>query len=70
MDEAVIFKDSISHWKQFQCPMITCGRMLDQSVFNLQIKNLAVVAFCVKLLDCKGNELVMQTSMIINLILQ
>lgn len=44
--------------------------MLDQSVFNLQIKNLAVVAFCVKLLDCKDNELVMQTSMIINLILQ
>lgn len=50
--------------------MITCTRMLDQSVFNLQIKNLAVVAFCVKLLDCKDNELVMQTSMIINLILQ
>lgn len=42
---------------------------VSQSVFNLQIKNLAVVAFCVKLLNCKGNELVMQTSMTINLIL-
>lgn len=43
--------------------------MSDQSVFNLQSKNLAVVAFCVKLLNCKDNELVMLTSMIINLIL-
>lgn len=43
--------------------------MSDQSVFNLQIKNLAVVALCVKLLDCKDNELVMQTSMVINLLL-
>lgn len=43
--------------------------MSDLSVFNLQIKNLVVVAFCVKLLNCKGNELAMQTAMIIKLIL-
>jgi len=43
--------------------------MSDLSVFNVQIKNLVVVAFCVKLLNCKENELVMQTAMIIKLIL-
>lgn len=44
-------------------------RRSDQAVFNFQIENLANVTFCVKLLNCKNNELVMHTSMIINLTL-
>jgi len=43
--------------------------MSEQSVFRLQIKHLAVAAFCVKLPNCKDNERVMQSFVIINLIL-